>query len=107
MDALPKSNPEATNGHQRTETTAYQQFKDEILYWVHLLGFFGGVDVLDPKYRPNFMTAISMLSPILTFVLCVLSSYLSPDIEIRVGASAISRAAIKVYKIIVAARIHT
>lgn len=78
------------------EMPAYSEFKDIVYRKLRLIGVSLGLDVLQPDFRPNFMTVITVFALLSTAAMCFSTSVLSDDDEMAMGANACTRLAFKV-----------
>lgn len=77
------------------EMPAYSAFKDIVYRKLRLLGLCLGLDVLQPDFRPTFMTAVIVFASVSQTLLFIITS-VNAEGDLAVTAGAIIRLGFKV-----------
>lgn len=88
-------NIEEPNGHRVIKMPAYREFKNIIDEKWRTVSCCVGLDVLHPDFRPNFMTAITVIAT-MSITLIITSTAVFSDGELALTANACVRVAYKV-----------
>lgn len=90
------SAPSVDTQQEDLEMPAYREFKAIVYGKLRLFGVCFGLDILQPDFRPNYLTAITVFAVTFTFGLCVTTMFYCDDDDMSAGATACSRLALKV-----------